>query len=91
MLVAIALSFRHKTAHVHCISKLNTIKMKNRTLKLITHLEKVVLMHHATVGQGSDQPIGQCGFSTIGHAKERKKVLKMGDRHGKSRLLKIFH
>lgn len=31
-----------------------------------THLEEVILMDHAAVGQRLDEPVGQGGFATIG-------------------------
>jgi len=37
------------------------------------HLEEVVLVHHAAVGQVSDQPVGEGGLSSIGHAERKHK------------------
>lgn len=35
---------------------------------MITHLEKVILVHNTAVGQSLHQFICQSGFSTIGHS-----------------------
>lgn len=35
-----------------------------------SHLEEVILVDHAAVGQRAEEPVGQCGLATVGHAAE---------------------
>lgn len=37
-----------------------------------THLEEVILVHDAAVGQVLDQPVGQGGFPSIGYSASTK-------------------
>lgn len=40
----------------------------------VAHLEKVILMYHAAVGQVLDESVGEGGFPSIGYATWNKAV-----------------
>lgn len=42
----------------------------------VAHLEEVILMYHATVGQVLDQSVGEGGFPSVGYTTGEEKELK---------------
>lgn len=42
----------------------------------VAHLEEVILMYHATVGQVLDQSVGEGGFPSVGYTTGEQRELK---------------
>lgn len=42
----------------------------------VAHLEEVILMYHATVGQVLDQSVGEGGFPSVGYTTGEERELK---------------